>query len=263
MKIPVKKWYESVETRYSQHKYMDKEIKTFTMKALRKKVEELNSVYEEVRLEIFENSIKEILPAIQGKYGNFTDSPAFMAVIIKGVGEHRWLKAGYIGEAAILEATAHGLGTCWIGGRFEPSRTNVKIELEPGERLVAVTPVGYSSESYNITRHFISKLFPHRERKSLDVLCPDGYDQDWPGWVKNAINTASAAPSRLNRQPWRFYYGEDRIVLDCKGEPSAFKRLECGIALLHLEIGAKDGGADGRIEFGEMGLASFVKEGEI
>ncbi len=263
MKIPVKKWYESVETRYSQHKYMDKKIKTFTMKALRKKVEELNSVYEEVRLEIFENSIKEILPAIQGKYGNFTDSPAFMAVIIKGVGEHRWLKAGYIGEAAILEATAHGLGTCWIGGRFEPSRTNVNIELEPGERLVAVTPVGYSSESYNITRHFISKLFPHRERKSLDVLCPDGYDQDWPSWVKNAINTAISAPSRLNRQPWRFYYGEDRIVLDCKGEPSAFKRLECGIALLHLEIGAKDGGADGRIEFGEMGLASFVKEGHI
>jgi nitroreductase len=262
MKIPVKKWYESVQTRYSQQKYMSREIKPFTLKALEKNIKDLTNVYDEVRLKIYQNSIKEILPALNGKYGNFTDSPAFMAIIIKGTDEHRWTKAGYIGEAAILEATAHGLGTCWIGARFEPNRTNIKIELEADERLVAVTPLGYSSESYNITRHFISKLFPHRDRKPLEELCPDGYDEDWPGWVKNAIKTASSAPSRLNRQPWRFFYGDDRIVVDCKGNSSAYKKLECGIALLHLEIGALDGGAEGRIEFGNMGIASFIKEGE-
>jgi hypothetical protein len=38
--------------------------------------------------------------------------------------------------------------------------------------------------------------------------------------------------------------------------------LDCGIALLHLEIGALDGGVEGKIEFGEMGIASFIKEGE-
>jgi hypothetical protein len=51
-------------------------------------------------------------------------------------------------------------------------------------------------------------------------------------------------------------------VVDCKGNSSAYKKLECGIALLHLEIGALDGGAEGRIEFGNMGIASFIKEGE-
>jgi len=262
MKIPVKKWYESIHTRYSQHKYMDKKIKPFTLKAFEKKVEDLNEEFAEVRLQVYEKSIKDILPALKGKYGNFTESPAFIAVIIKNKGEHRWLKAGYLGEAALLEAEAHGLGTCWVAGRYQPNLSKVDIKLEQDEMLVAVSPIGYSSESYNITRHFISKLFPHRDRKSLEELCPDGYDQDWPGWVKNAVKSASTAPSRLNRQPWRFYYGEGRLVLDCKGDPSAYKRLECGIALLHLEVGALDGGADGKIEFGEMGLASFIKEGE-
>jgi hypothetical protein len=130
----------------------------------------------------------------------------------------------------------------------------------PKERLVAVSPIGYSSENYNLTRHFISKLFPHRDRKSVKELCPDGYDPDWPGWVKNAIKLGSYAPSRLNRQPWRFYYGDKKLVVDCKGEPSAYKRLECGIALLHLEIGALDGRTSGKIEFGGLGLASFVSE---
>ena len=260
MNIPVKKWYEAVQTRYSQQKYMTKEIKPFTLKFLEKKFKELNETYSEARVEIIEESVKEILPALKGKYGNFTDSPAFIAFIINENGEHCWSKMGYIGEAAILEATSHGLGSCWIGGRYIPERSKINIDLKRGERLVAVSPIGYSSENYNLTRHFISKLFPHRDRLDVKELCPDGYDPDWPGWVKNAIKIGSFAPSRLNRQPWRFYYGDGKLVVDCKSEPSAYKRLECGIALLHAEIGALDGGVNGRIEFGGLGLASFIKE---
>lgn len=260
MNIPVKKWYEAVQTRYSQQKYMPKEIKEFTQKSLEKKLGELNDAYPEVRVEIFHKSIKEILPALKGKYGNFTDSPAFMAFIIKDKGQHRWTKMGYIGEAAILEATALGLGTCWIGARYIEERSHLNLNLKSGEHLVAVSPIGYSSENYSLTRHFVSKLFPHRDRKDVKELCPDGYNDDWPGWVKNAIKMGSYAPSRLNRQPWRFYYGEGKLVVDSVGEPSAYKRLECGIALLHVEIGALDGGTTGEVEFGGLGLGTFISE---
>lgn len=260
MDIPVKRWYEAVKNRYAQQKYMLKEIKPFTLKSLSKKLAELSNVYPEVRLEVYQKSIKEILPALRGKYGEFTDSPAFLAIILKDKGKNRWLKAGYIGEAAILEATALGLGTCWIGAHYLPEYTKVELNLKKDEKLVAVSPIGYSSENYNLTRNFISKLFPHRDRRNLADLCPDGYDQDWPSWVKNAVQLASYAPSRLNRQPWRFYYGEVRLVVECHGEVTAYKKLECGIALLHLEIGALDGGQTGKIEFETLGLASFVKQ---
>lgn len=260
MHIPIKRWYEAVHTRYSQQKYMDKKIKAFTLKSLEKKIENLNEEYPEVRLKLVKDSIKEILPALKGKYGNFTDSPAFMAFIINDNGEKSWTKMGYIGEAAILEVTSLGLGSCWIGGRYNPERSKLKLNLKTGERLVAVSPIGYSSENYNLTRHFISKLFPHRDRKDIKVLCPDGYDPDWPGWVKNAIKLGSYAPSRLNRQPWRFYYGADKLIVDCHQEALAYKRLECGIALLHLEIGALDGGVSGQVDFSGLGMASFTKD---
>lgn len=260
MDIPIKRWYEAVQNRYSQQKYMDKEIKEFTVRSLGNQIEDLNKIYPEVRMEIFPNSIKEILPALKGKYGNFTESPAFIGFIINDNGEHRWTKMGYVGEAAILEATALGLGTCWVAGRYLKNKSDLELNLGRGERLAAVSPLGYSSENYNLTRHFISKLFPHRDRKNVQELCPDGYDPDWPGWVKNAIKIGSYAPSRLNRQPWRFYYGENKLVVDSAGEPSAYKRLECGISLLHLEIGALDSGVKGKIELGGLGLASFIKD---
>lgn len=260
MNIPVKKWYEAVQTRYSQQKYMTKKIKAFTLKSLEKRIDELNKIYPEVRLEIIQESVKDVLPALKGNYGDFTDSPAFIAFIINDKGEHNWTKLGYVGEAAILEATSYGLGSCWIGGRYLPEKSKININLKRGEHLVAVSPIGYSSENYNLTRHFISKLFPHRDRLNVNELCPDGYDSDWPGWVKNAIKIGSYAPSRLNRQPWRFYYREGKLIVGCQGAPGAYKRLECGIALLHVEIGALDGGVNGLVEFGGLGLASFIKD---
>lgn len=258
MDIPVKRWYDAVLNRYSQQKYLNKKIKSFTLKSLEKKINELNKIFPEVRIEIVRNSIKEILPSLSGKYGNFTDSPAFMMFIINEHGEHRWIKMGYIGEAAILEATALGLGNSWVGGRYVPERSNLKLNLKKGERLVAVSPLGYSAETYNLTRNFISKLFPHRDRKNVKELCPDGYNYNWPSWVKNAIKIGSYAPSRLNRQSWRFYYGEGKIVINIKGEASAYKRLESGIVLLHLEIGALDAGVEGEIELDGLGIASFI-----
>ncbi|MFN2341225.1 MAG: nitroreductase family protein [Halanaerobium sp.] len=199
MDIPVKRWYEAVQNRFSQQKFMTKDIKAFTLKSLEKKIKELNEIHPELRIEIIKKSIKEILPALKGKYGDFSDSPAFMAFVINDNGENRWTKMGYIGEAAILEATALGLGTCWVGARYIPDRSSFKLDLKRGERLVAVSSIGYSSEDYSLTRHFISKLFPHRDRKDIGELCPDGYNSDWPGWVKNAIKLGSFAPSRLNR----------------------------------------------------------------
>lgn len=260
MDIPIKKLYDAVNARYSQQKFLDKKIKAFSLKSLEKTNEKLNKIYPDVRVEIYQKSIKDILPALKGKYGNFTDSPAFMAFIANDNGEHRFLKMGYIGEAAVLESVSLGLASCWIGGRYNANKSSVNLNLKRGERLIAVSPLGYSSENYNLTRHFISKLFPHRDRINYKDLCPDGYNKDWPGWVKNGIKLGSYAPSRLNRQPWRFFYKDDKIVINCKGEPSAYKRLECGIALLHVEIGALDAGVEGRIEFGGLGLASFIKE---
>ncbi|RCW47767.1 nitroreductase family protein [Halanaerobium sp. MA284_MarDTE_T2] len=260
MQIPVKRWYEAAEKRYSRKKYQKKEISKFTLRSYEKFLEELNQIFPEVRIKLFKEDISKLLPALEGKYGSITGAPYFIAIIVEKEGDYCWEKAGYAGEAALLEATDLGLATCWTAGRYKEEKSKVDLELEPDERLAAVSPLGFSSENYLFSQNFISKLFPRHDRKSLDDLCEGGFDSDWPGWMKNALKIARIAPSRLNRQPWRFKVESDRIIVECKGTPTAYRRLECGIALLHLEIGAKDGGVNGKVEFGGEGIGSFKKE---
>ncbi|MGM0603397.1 MAG: nitroreductase family protein [Bacillota bacterium] len=259
MQIPVKRWYEAARKRYSRKKYQKKEISKFTLKSFENFLVELNQTYSEVRIELFKEDISNLLPALEGKYGRITGAPYFMAVFVEKGGKNSWEKAGYLGEAAVLEATDLGLATCWTAGRYREEKSRVNLKMKPNEKLAAVSPLGFSSESYLFNQNFISKLFPRHDRKSLDELCEGGFDSDWPGWIKNALKTARIAPSRLNRQPWRFKVEPDQIIVKCKGTPTPYRKLECGIALLHLEIGAKDGGVSGSVEFDGEGIGSFKR----
>lgn len=47
----------------------------------------------------------------------------------------------------ILAAAAEGVGTCWIGA-FDPAVLRQALELEDGEEVFALTPLGYASAGY-------------------------------------------------------------------------------------------------------------------
>ena len=67
----------------------------------------------------------------------------------------------------------------------------------------------------------------------------------------NALEAARLAPSARNRQPWRFRVRDGAITITEDGRPALpgiSKRLDCGIALLHLELGARAAGVSGRSE---------------
>ncbi|MCK5654431.1 MAG: nitroreductase family protein, partial [Dehalococcoidia bacterium] len=66
------------------------------------------------------------------------------------------------------------------------------------------------------------------------------------------LEAATLAPSAINRQPWRFYVEPDSITVSIYGSRLEFgisKRLDCGIAMLHIEVAALDCGVQGKWEF--------------
>jgi len=46
----------------------------------------------------------------------------------------------------VLQATAEGLGTCWIGAFYEEEVKKV-LNIPPEVRVVALLPMGYPDES--------------------------------------------------------------------------------------------------------------------
>lgn len=165
-------------------------------------------------------------------------------------------KVGYLGEGIILEATAMGLATCWVGGFFRPKVAASIIGTNENERVLAVTPIGHAVKDFSTQERIITGFARSHRRKPLAELVSGLEQAEWPHWIKSAIESAALAPSAINRQPWRFYVEPDSITVSVYRskyrsnlEYGISKRLDCGIAMLHIQVAALDCGVQGRWEF--------------
>jgi hypothetical protein len=105
---------------------------------------------------------------------------------------------------------------------------------------------------------FGEKLFSgfgltHRRKSVSDMVIGPG-EHEWPDWMKASLMAARLAPSAVNRQPWRFIVDDKSIIIavndkNLKMESSMSKRLDCGIAMLHIEVAAIASGVSGNWEF--------------
>ena len=146
---------------------------------------------------------------------------------------------GYMGEAFILECTALGLGTCWLGGSFKKKEVEHLIPMEDGEEVICITPIGLPAESYAM-----------RPRKSLAKLTGLTQQQltDLPEWQQHALECARMAPSAVNGQPWQFLVEGEKLIVRNTSANYGFGKLDCGIAMLHIELGAAQAGVSGEWE---------------
>ena len=84
-----------------------------------------------------------------------------------------------------------------------------------------------------------------QKKKSLEEIV-EGHPPE--PWQEKAIEAARIAPSAANRQPWRFVVGANSITVrvdDPRNGDIYPKRLDFGIAMLHLELGARAAGKKG------------------
>ncbi len=186
----------------------------------------------------------ELFRGIVGAYGRVKGAPHCLVMIgPKGAAA----EVGYVGEAAVLETTALGLGSCWVGGLFDPDRARALTDLTPGERVLAVSPVGWTTESETWTERTMAAVAQSHRRRPLNVIA-SGCGA-WPAWARRGAELARLAPSAMNRQPWRFAFEDGAVTLIQDSPRDTYripKRLDCGIAMLHFELGARQAGATGR-----------------
>jgi hypothetical protein len=153
---------------------------------------------------------------------------------------------GYTGEGVVLEAQARGLGTCWISGSFSRRTAGQLAALRPGERVRAVSPVGRPLTRLGSAERLLYGQGHPKSRKTIEAIAP-GSDA-WPAWAAAGVRAAQVAPSAMNRQPWLFRYEEGSVIVSVRSSAPGTGRLDCGIAMLHFELGARSEGSDGAWE---------------
>lgn len=203
--------------------------------------------YDDARVVFSESPDTDVFRGMLGSYGKVTGAPHLMLMIANEKSPVSHQHAGYLGEVAVLEATAQGLDTCWIGGFFSVQKVTGLVALEAGERVVAVSPVGTAADTRSLTERTFATMSASHNRKPLDEIAPGS--SVWPSWAADAAACVRIAPSAMNRQPWRLRFDNGSLVVakDSSSEsPKVTKALDCGIAMLHAQLGAVAGGATGR-----------------
>lgn len=252
MDIPFSRWHLAIEKRRSRRHFdPNLPIAPETLAALDKVCNQFAS-FPHARSRLVTELTKGVFKGIIGSYGKVKDAPAFIAFIGNMDDPFVQEKVGYTGEGIILEATALGLDTCWVAGFFRPEIVASLIEVSNKERVLAITPVGYAREFESWEEKLMTGFGRSHKRLALSKLVRGLPRDKWPDWVNICLEAARLAPSAVNRQPWSFDVQDDSITVFVRTRGPEFnvsKRLDCGIAMLHLEVAAVDSGCKGEWEF--------------
>ncbi len=242
-------WYRAAEKRHSIRTFLPDQPEEVLLRGLRKLAERLPA--SAGRVEVISRLDVDIFTGIVGGYGKVGPSPSAMLFVEESTGGWGPSGIGYAGEAVVLEATRLGLGTCWVGGFFDPVLAAGLLELRDGERIAAVSPLGIPAARRSLGERTLKAMARSHKRKTVGELTPEGIE-NWPDWARAAVDLARLAPSAVNRQPWRFSMesgaGCERLVVRLDEPKDTYripKRLDCGIAMAHVEVAARAAGKQG------------------
>ncbi len=240
----MKKWYNASKKRASVRSFEGK-INKELYYILKDFASSLNNGAARIEFKIKGGVLER--PRFLSFLGGVNGTNCFAAVIVRDDDKYM---GGYIGEAFVLECVSRGLGTCWLGGTYNKRSLKNYFDLDDDEALLCVIAVGKPAEE------------PHQApKKSVEQLTglTSAEFSRLPEWQQEAVNTARLAPSALNKQPWELEVERDYIRIISTKRNFGFGDVDCGIAMLHIELGAAACGVYGDWYFdGEDGEARFV-----
>jgi len=261
MEIPFSRWYAAIEERRSRRLFDQNPLRQDLIEHLDTVCQEYRP-FEEARSVLVNKSPDRVFKGAIGHYGKIKGASAFIAFIGSKDDPKIHEKVGYSGEGIILEATALNIGTCWVGGFFRPEEAASLAEIKDNEKVFAVTPIGYAIEKWSLEEKIMTGFGMTHRRKSLIELVTGLEESQWPMWVKTALEAARLAPSAVNRQPWRFHVEKNSITVSVDNLDDTYnisKRLDCGIAMLHIEVSSLHCDVRGTWEFLKPpGVARFI-----
>ena len=241
----LRRWHEAAGRRISRRSFNGVPAPAAQADALGELCSALNA-YDDARVVFCPAPGVDVFRGVLGSYGKVTDAPHLLLMIATESSPVSHQHAGYLGEAAILESTALGLDTCWIGGFFSVEKVGGLVSLGRDERVIAVSPVGTATDRRTLTERSFSSMAASHIRKPLEEIAPGAVV--WPAWACAAAECVRTAPSAMNRQPWRLRFEDGSLVVardNATETPKVTKALDCGIAMLHAQLGAAVEGAVG------------------
>lgn len=241
-------WLAAIDVRRARRSFDGRPVATQTLDALSAVCDGLVPFDSLARVVLVRRAPQLLFMGIAGSYGGVSGAPCALAFVGDRDDPRANAAVGYVGEMAVLEATARGLATCWVGGLFSARHAALLGGVPHAERVYAVSPLGHAKDAISAKERLVFGMGHPKSRRAARGIAPGC--EAWPEWAQAGVEAARIAPSAMNRQPWRFRMEGDDVIVSAEGvdTPRISKRLDCGIAMLHFELGAFGRGVSGTWE---------------
>ena len=178
--------------------------------------------------------------------------------------EHFELAYGYSFESVCLYAQSLGIGTVMLAATLSREAFEKAMELNEGEVLPCVSPVGYPAAKRSIRETMMRKAIKADARLPFEQLFYDGsFDRSLTpqaaGVLADCLQMVRLAPSAGNKQPWRAVLQGQTVhfyeLKSMKDSPLGdIQKVDMGIALAHFNLAAQEKGIAVRLFFADPGI---------
>ncbi|MBQ3481949.1 MAG: nitroreductase [Oscillospiraceae bacterium] len=190
---------------------------------------------------------------------------AYLAAKIAKV-PHAEEALGFSFEMLMLYALSMGFGTVWLGGTLDRRAFERAMDLESGEIMPCVSPVGRPAEKMSLRETVMRRGTVATSRQSFSSLFFDGgfvkpLTEEAAGELREPLKAVQRAPSAVNRQPWRVvrcgknvhFYVKHSFGLSSKATGD-LQKIDLGIALCHFALAAEAVGLSLRFSIADPAL---------
>ena len=159
---------------------------------------------------------------------------------------------GFAMEKIVLFAADRGLGTTWIAGTMDRAAFERAMQLEPGEVMPCITPLGYPAGKMSVRETLMRKGVKADSRLPFEELFFNGgfdtpLSREAAGDLADALELVRLSPSAVNRQPWRVVVSGDTVHFYEKRSKGFLgkdgwdlQKIDLGIAICHFVLGMEE-----------------------
>lgn len=216
-----------------------------------------------------------------GTYGVIRNAANFITAALTDV-DFGLEALGYEMEELILYLSDMEIGSCWLGGTFNRSQFTNEINLQEGEIIPIIVPIGYIAKKKTLTDNFMRKMSKGDFRKNWnEMFFNESFDKiltfEEAGSYGQVLEMVRLAPSASNKQPWRivkegnnYHFYEYKTPGYSKIFSYDIQRIDIGISAAHFSLTAKELGFSGifleqepNIEIPDNMIYKFTWRGNI
>ena len=235
--MKIEEYLSAMKKRCSRRKYINRTIDPKYVKQL----EDNLTLYNKesgLNIKLVIGSGAELFNGFRKSYGLFVGVQNYIAMIGSKELPERMEKVGRFGEKIILEATAMGLSSCWVGTSYDKKAATTLCRAN--DTLDCVIAIGYSDKKHSLKERMM-EYGMHRQNKAKKTLTEA--ENPVPEWFKQGMDAVYLAPTARNLRPFIFKYKDEQVTASITN-PTETAMIDLGIAKFHFELGARVGSWD-------------------